>query len=147
MGKSTRKGSRTEIYIKREKWKNGYHAVARKNGRFVSSQKWKGKETSITLSEKLWAKSISPDESTYSFLVDTENDKGVPVSMKVSSQKIIFIGDKKNRKLDTSPIKAAAKKKYTDSRRPTDGPSGNPNDWNWSNLKMRRIYKFGVEWY
>jgi hypothetical protein len=147
MGKKKVSASRTEIYVKREKWKNGYHAVARTNGKFVSSQRWHGKQSSVQLSEKLWEKNISPNESTYSFLVDTENASGQPVSMKVSSRKIIFVGDKNNRKLDTVPIKSAAKKKYTDSRHQKDGPSGNPDDWQWSNMKMRRIYKFGVAWY
>jgi hypothetical protein len=136
MGK-TRKGSRTEIYIKREKWTNGYHAVARTNGRFVSAQKWHGKQSSVQLSEKLWNKHIRKEESEYSFLVDTKTKDGASRSMSVKSSRIIFIGDKKHRTLDTVPIKSHAHSKYQEYE----------DEWDFSDMKMRRIYKFGVKWH
>lgn len=53
MGK---KSSSTSVSHRREKWKNGYHSVARKNGKFIATAKWQGKSSTNYVDWKIQQK-------------------------------------------------------------------------------------------
>lgn len=51
-----KKASSTSVSHRREKWKNGYHSVARKNGRFIATTKWQGKSSTDYIDWKIQQK-------------------------------------------------------------------------------------------
>jgi len=108
------KRSKNDIYIQREKWKDGYHTVARHgNGKLVASQKWHGRDSTQSVSEVAWRGNIKQNNDVHSYLLHTQNDAGEDRSLSVSTRRLIFVGGKGKEKLDYEPVKRyAANVKY-----------------------------------
>ncbi len=131
---------RTDIYVTREKWKDGYHVVARSEGRFVASRKWKSAEDTKKMSDRIWKDNITKDPNVHAFLFQAPTNTGEYRSMKVFSRKRVFIGNKSSRKLDTGPMRKYAKDtKYCHSE--IESQKG----IEWEKMRVKSIYHFGVK--
>jgi hypothetical protein len=131
----------SDIYVKRERWHDGYHSVARRNGMFVSTRKWTGEDSTKQTLKHAWKGNVveeSDRQARYSYLFQGTNEQGQPRNYSVSSSHRVFIGSKKHRKLDTEPLKKHAKVKYGDNPL-------NPSPKVLRIRKLKSVYQWGVK--
>src|SRR4030066_213997 len=102
----------TDVFVKRENWSNGYHAVARQQGRFVASKKWIGSESTKHVLGIVRKDVIVEKRSRYTYLIHAKNPDDETRSLAVFASHRIFVGSKKRKKLDIEPIYKAANSKY-----------------------------------
>ena len=106
----------TDVFVKRENWSNGYHAVARQQGRFVATKKWTGSETTEHVLNLVRKDVFSEQRTRYTYLIRAQNPDDETRNLAVFAKYRIFTGSKRRAKLDIKPIYDEANAKYRECK-------------------------------